>query len=233
MSACTPRIAIWSALLSVLFAACFSIAALAANFTTQIPAICVNPLSFAPSLLLAWSYLVLMACVLDAAPPEHRVWALLALCFAVLYATMNTIVYVACGFDRRGRASDLGAPLRDGFPCRGLTRQVGQQPFWLQGRGAGQRRSVRRLVAGNDEVRRLAAQHLGATALGDLHCAHAGAGRRRRQPDRTRRPRENGARRGEPARRIVLRWQGRPPVGDKRDWGRIRRRADGLSDTLH
>ena len=26
---------------------------------------------FAPFVLLAWSYLVLMACVLDAAPPEH------------------------------------------------------------------------------------------------------------------------------------------------------------------
>ena len=71
LSACTPRMAIWAALLSVLFAACFSIVALAANFTTLIPAIWVNPLSFAPPLLLAWSYLVLMACVLDAAPPEH------------------------------------------------------------------------------------------------------------------------------------------------------------------
>ena len=94
MSACTPRMAIWAALLSVLFAASFSLVALAANFTTLIPAIWVNPLSFAPSLLLAWSYLVLMACVLDAAPPEHRVWALLGMCFSVLYATINSIVYV-------------------------------------------------------------------------------------------------------------------------------------------
>ena len=93
MSACTSRIGIWAALLSVLFAACFSIVALAAIFTTLIPAIWVNPLSFAPSLLLAWSYLVLMACVLDAAAPEHRIWALLGLCFAALYATMNSIVY--------------------------------------------------------------------------------------------------------------------------------------------
>ena len=86
MSACTPRIGIWAAILSVLFAACFSIVALAANFTMLIPAIWVNPLSFAPSLLLAWSYLLLMACVLDAAMPEHRVWAVLSLCFAVLGA---------------------------------------------------------------------------------------------------------------------------------------------------
>jgi hypothetical protein len=94
MSACTPRVGIWAAMLSVLFAACFSIVALAANFTTLIPTIWVNPLSFAPSLLLAWSYLVLMACVLDAAPAVHRIWALLGLCFAVLYATINSIVYI-------------------------------------------------------------------------------------------------------------------------------------------
>ncbi len=93
MSVGTPRIGIWAANLSVLFAACFSIVALAANFTTLLPAIWVNPLSFAPSLLLAWSYLVLMACVMDAAPPGHRIWAVLGLCFAALYATINSIVY--------------------------------------------------------------------------------------------------------------------------------------------
>jgi hypothetical protein len=93
MSVCTPRVGIWAAMLAVLFAACFSLVALAANFTTLVPAIWVNPLSFAPSLLLAWSYLVLMACVFDAARPEHRVWALLGLCFALLHATMNSIVY--------------------------------------------------------------------------------------------------------------------------------------------
>lgn len=93
MSVCTPKIGIWAAILSVVFAACFSIVALAANFTSLIPAIWINPLSFAPSLLLAWSYLVLMACVLDAALPEHRVWAILGLCFAGLYATINSIVY--------------------------------------------------------------------------------------------------------------------------------------------
>ena len=93
MSTYTPKVGIWVALLSVVFAACFSIVALAANFTALIPAIWVNRPSFAPSLLLAWSYLVLMACVLDAAGPEHRVWALLGLCFAVLYATINSNVY--------------------------------------------------------------------------------------------------------------------------------------------
>ena len=39
MSACTPMVGICAATLSVLFAACFSIVALAANFTTLIPAI--------------------------------------------------------------------------------------------------------------------------------------------------------------------------------------------------
>ena len=70
MSAGTPRIGIWAAILSVLFAACFSIVAVAANLTTLIPAIWVNPLSFAPSLLLAWSYLA-FACVLDARRPSN------------------------------------------------------------------------------------------------------------------------------------------------------------------
>jgi hypothetical protein len=95
MSARTPRIGIWAAILCVLFAACFSIVALAANFTMLIPAIWVNPLSFAPSLLLAWSYLLLVAYALDVALPKDRAWALLGLCFSVLYATMNSIVYVA------------------------------------------------------------------------------------------------------------------------------------------
>ena len=98
MSACTPRIGIWAALLSVLFAACFSIVALAANFTTLIPAIWVNPLSFAPSLLLAWSYLVLMACVLDAAPPAHRVWAR-------WIATFPTMAFALAGVFRQVAAA--------------------------------------------------------------------------------------------------------------------------------
>ena len=61
MSACTPRLGFGAATLSVLFAASLTIVALAAKFTTLIPAIWVNPVSFAPSPLLAWSYLVLMA----------------------------------------------------------------------------------------------------------------------------------------------------------------------------
>lgn len=93
MSACTPAIGIWAAILSAVFATCFSVVALAANFTTLIPAIWVNPLSFAPSLLLAWSYLVLIGCVLDAVSPEHRIWAIVGLCFAVLYAAINSMVY--------------------------------------------------------------------------------------------------------------------------------------------
>jgi hypothetical protein len=93
MSARTATVGIWAAILSAIFAACFSIVALAANFTVMIPAIWINPLSFAPSLLLAWSYLVLMGCVLDAVSPEHRIWAILGLSFTVLYATINSTVY--------------------------------------------------------------------------------------------------------------------------------------------
>lgn len=93
MSACTPTIGIWAAILLAIFATCFSVVALAANLTTLIPAIWVNPLSFAPSLLLAWSYLVLMGCVLDTVSPEHRIWAIVGLCFAMLYAAINSMVY--------------------------------------------------------------------------------------------------------------------------------------------
>lgn len=71
MSALTPKVGFLAAILSTVFAACFSIVALAANFTTLIPDSLASPLSFAPSLLLAWSYLVLMGCVMDAALPEQ------------------------------------------------------------------------------------------------------------------------------------------------------------------
>ena len=74
MSACTPRIGFWAALLSVLFAAGFTVVALAANFTTLIPAITVNPLRLAPSLLVACSYIVVMAWGLDAALLWPRQW---------------------------------------------------------------------------------------------------------------------------------------------------------------
>ena len=93
MSDSTACIGFWAAILSALFGTCFSAVALLANFTALLPSAWVNALSFAPSILLAWCYLVLMACVLDAAPPNRKVWAMLGFGFALLYSTINSIVY--------------------------------------------------------------------------------------------------------------------------------------------
>lgn len=60
MSARTPQTGIWAAIVSAVFANCFSFVALTANFTALILKAWINPLSFAAPLLLAWSYLVLV-----------------------------------------------------------------------------------------------------------------------------------------------------------------------------
>ena len=93
MSPDTARIGFWTAILSVVFAAMFSVVALAATFTGLIPELWVNPASFAPSLALAWSFLALMVCVTELAPYDARIWSRLGLAFAAIYATINTLVY--------------------------------------------------------------------------------------------------------------------------------------------
>jgi hypothetical protein len=47
----------------------------------------------APSIVLAWSYMVLMACVLDVAPSERKIWGMIGFGFALMYSVMNSIVY--------------------------------------------------------------------------------------------------------------------------------------------
>lgn len=93
MSLATPRLGFWAAVLAAFFGGCFSIVALISTFTTWIPELWVNPLSFAPSLPLAWSYLALMVCVVELVPDERRIWARLGLGFATVYVTINSIVY--------------------------------------------------------------------------------------------------------------------------------------------
>jgi hypothetical protein len=46
-----------------------------------------------PSLLLALSYIVLMACVHRFAPEEAKIWSLIALSIGIVYATMASINY--------------------------------------------------------------------------------------------------------------------------------------------
>jgi hypothetical protein len=48
---------------------------------------------FLPSLLLAVSFVVLIACVYRYAPENRKIHALVALCFALIYAVLVSIVY--------------------------------------------------------------------------------------------------------------------------------------------
>lgn len=89
----SARIGFWTAILSAVFGAMFSLVALAATSTGLIPELWVNPASFAPSLALAWSFLALMVCVIELAPYNARIWSRLGLAFAAIYATINTLVY--------------------------------------------------------------------------------------------------------------------------------------------
>ena len=93
MSKDTPRIGFWMAVIAGVFGLLFSIVALMINFTTLIPELWANPAAFLPSLLLAWSYLVLMTCVVELAPQHARIWSRLGVGFATIYTTINTIVY--------------------------------------------------------------------------------------------------------------------------------------------
>jgi hypothetical protein len=91
----TPLVSYWAAVASTVFGLGY-VAALLATLTG---AIAEGPWAtacqLAPSIVLAWSYLILMACVLDVAAPERRVWATVAFGFALMYSVMNSIVYFA------------------------------------------------------------------------------------------------------------------------------------------
>lgn len=98
------RLGIWSAILSAVFSVAWfvtftfqdaiapmpsweDIDAYAAAFT---PA---RILYVYPSLLLALSFIVLLACIHRYASEEHQVWSLIGLAIGVLYATMASINY--------------------------------------------------------------------------------------------------------------------------------------------
>jgi hypothetical protein len=49
----------------------------------------------APSIVLAWSFMVLIGAVVESSAPERRVWALIGFGFSLIYATINSIVYFA------------------------------------------------------------------------------------------------------------------------------------------
>jgi len=92
MSLHTPRIGYWAALVATTFGAGY-ILALAATLAGTTTGPLATLYQLAPSIVLAWAFLVLMACVLDAAPAERRIWTLLGFAFALMYAVINSIVY--------------------------------------------------------------------------------------------------------------------------------------------
>jgi hypothetical protein len=88
----TSRIGFWAAVIATIFGLAYIVALLA-----TLAGVLVGPwdtfYQLAPSIVLAWSYMVLMACVLDIALPERRIWATIGFGFALMYAVMNSIVY--------------------------------------------------------------------------------------------------------------------------------------------
>lgn len=88
----TARIGFWAALVAVISGLAY-IAALVASFAGMLAGTQATAYQLAPSIVLAWSYLVLMACVLDAASRERRIWATIGFALALMYSVINSIVY--------------------------------------------------------------------------------------------------------------------------------------------
>ena len=81
-------------------------------------------LIFAPSLALAPLFVVAISATLDSAKPEQRPWRRAALCLAVLYAAMVSMVYVnqlgvVIPSDLAGRGNDVAL-----FACCGFRRPM-------------------------------------------------------------------------------------------------------------
>jgi hypothetical protein len=88
----TSRIGFWAAVVATVFGLAY-IVALLATLTGVLAGPWATLYQLAPSIVLAWSYMVLMACVLDAAPSERKIWATIGFGFALMYCVMNSIVY--------------------------------------------------------------------------------------------------------------------------------------------
>ena len=92
MNPYTSRIGFWAAVLATIFGLAY-IAALFATLSGMLVAPWDTAYQLTPSLVLAWCYMVLMACVQDAAPRERKIWATIGFGFALMYSVMNSIVY--------------------------------------------------------------------------------------------------------------------------------------------
>jgi len=92
MKTMTNRVGFWTVLFALVAGLGYEIAALA-----ELAGISNPPISLiyilAPSLLLALSFPVVIACVLDLVPVERRIWARIGLNLILVYSAINSIVY--------------------------------------------------------------------------------------------------------------------------------------------
>jgi len=92
MNPSTSRIGFWASVIATIFGLGYIVALLA-----TLAGVLVGPWAtfyqLAPSIVLALSYMVLMACVFDVASTERKIWATIGLGFALMYSVMNSIVY--------------------------------------------------------------------------------------------------------------------------------------------
>ncbi len=93
MTPVVSRLGFWSAVLSFVFGVGFIIAELAdlAGATPHPQQLLT--LMF-PSFLLTFAFVILMASVYQYAPQPRKIWAHIGLIFAVMYATLNSAVYM-------------------------------------------------------------------------------------------------------------------------------------------
>lgn len=92
MNPSTSRIGFWAAVIATIFGLGY-IVALLVTLVAGLSGPWATFYQLAPSIVLAWSYMVLMACVFDVAPPERKIWATIGFGFALMYSVINSIVY--------------------------------------------------------------------------------------------------------------------------------------------
>jgi len=92
MNPSASRVGFWAAVIATIFGLGY-IVALLVTLAGGLSGPWATFYQLAPSIVLAWSYMVLMACVFDVAPQERKVWVTIGFGFAVMYSVINSIVY--------------------------------------------------------------------------------------------------------------------------------------------
>ena len=92
MNPSTSRIGFWAAVIATIFGLGY-IVALLVTLVGGLSGPWATFYQLAPSIVLAWSYMVLMDCVFDVASPQRKIWATIGFGFALIYSVINSIVY--------------------------------------------------------------------------------------------------------------------------------------------